>query len=165
MSSFAGADAAALKPHAAPDKGKLIIPDCTGCTWKEDFTLSFEPLAEKTTGSLYFQVLPPFSPAPKVALICFQGRQQLQPGCFTNQPRNLIRRDGWLGGGDRRSKGMEHCVSQEYFVVNATKHLIIPFCLCWINLTQVWGVNDSPSNLVMNHFEASIFYHSVGQIW
>lgn len=154
---FAGDDAAALKPHAALDKGKLIILDCTGCRRKEDFTLCFEPLAEKTTGYLYFQALPPFSLAPKVVLICFQARRTLKPSCFTNQPRNLVRCDGWFGGGDRRSKGGKRCVSQEYFSVNTTKHLIRPCRLCWTNLTRLWSVNDSTGNLVINYYEPSIF--------
>lgn len=104
------------------------------------FHSELEPLAEGTTGYLYFQALPPFysgsqsrahllsSPAP-------------QPGCFTNQARNLIRHDGWHGGREGRSKGGERRVPQEYFGVNTTKHLIIPCRLCWIYLTQLWGVN------------------------
>lgn len=76
--SFAGADAAALKPHAALDKGELIIPDCTGCRRKEDFTLSLSHWPRKQQGTFISKPCPHFSPAPKVVLICFQARHHSQ---------------------------------------------------------------------------------------
>lgn len=76
--SFAGADAAALKPHAAPDKGELIVPDCTGCRQKEDFTLSLSHWPRKQQGTFISEPCPHFPLAPKVVLICFQARHRSQ---------------------------------------------------------------------------------------
>lgn len=76
--SFAGADAAALIPHAGPDKGWLIIPDCTGCRRKEDFTLSLSHWPGKQQGTFISKHYPHFPLAPKVVLICFQARRSSQ---------------------------------------------------------------------------------------
>lgn len=88
----AGVTMGAFEPHAAPDKRGLIIPDCTGCCRKEDFSFNLSHWPWTQQGTFISKPSPSFS-SSQVMLICFHA-QALQPDCFTNRARNLIRHDG-----------------------------------------------------------------------
>lgn len=147
-----GVTMGAFEPHVAPDKRELIIPDCTGCCQKEDFSVSLNYWPWTQQGTFISKPSPLFSPAPKSCSSAFMPRHysqaalQSEPIILSDMMANMVGEMGSQGVGSSRHHrrtmwGLQHKYN--------SKHLIILWSLCSINLTQLFGVNWSEKCMVL----------------
>lgn len=104
-----------IKPHAALDKGELIIPDCIGCTRKEDFTLSFSHWPRKQQGTFISKPFPHILWLPKSCSSAFQGRHyrqaalQIRLVISSDVMADLVGEKGFIGWGALCITGVLRC--------------------------------------------------------